>query len=213
MHMNATVTLAFFFMHVKLNIFSQGPQTMSVTSLQKKLARLPQPKNNFEISMPDEAELDATEQAEASDSSAEGTSAHVADQAEVDREAAEARKAAADAAWAKRSQALRRGLPRPTAVNNAVLRPPPSTPAEELSLTDLQKVIVFPHISGCQLLSLAFVINARFNVSWYRYFAKYGVFVDYSSHWFLNQFSRQRCLEKNLALLMNLTFKASILPA
>ncbi|KAL5960739.1 Cell division cycle 5-like protein [Taenia solium] len=117
----------------------EGPQTMSVTSLQKKLARLPQPKNNFEISMPDEAELDATEQAEASDPAAEGTSAHVADQAEVDREAAEARKAAADAAWAKRSQALRRGLPRPTAVNNAVLRPPPSTPAEELSLTDLQK--------------------------------------------------------------------------
>nr|CDS20428.1 cell division cycle 5 protein [Echinococcus granulosus] len=117
----------------------EGPQTMTTTSLQKKLARLPQPKNNFEISMPDEAELDAAEQAEASDSATEGTSAHVADQAEVDREAAEARKAAADAAWAKRSRALQRGLPRPTFVNNAVLRPPPSTPAEEISLTDQQK--------------------------------------------------------------------------
>lgn len=111
----------------------QAPQAMNAASLHKKLARLPQPKNNFEISMPDEEETEASlpEQVEGS----EGTSAQVADQAEVDRAAAEARAAAADAAWAKRSHALQRGLPRPTAVNNGVLRPP----AEEAGLTDLQK--------------------------------------------------------------------------
>lgn len=106
---------------------------MSTVSLHKKLAKLPQPKNNFEISMPDDEEAESvlSEQVEGS----EGTSAHIADQAEVDRAAAQARAAAADAAWAKRSHALQRGLPRPTAVNDSVLR----SAAEEPGLTDLQK--------------------------------------------------------------------------
>ncbi|KAM7540285.1 hypothetical protein Aperf_G00000045409 [Anoplocephala perfoliata] len=121
------------FLNINEGDFAEAPQSMNAASLHKKLARLPQPKNNFEISMPDEEEAEASlsEQVEGS----EGTSGRVADQAEVDRAAAEARAAAADAAWAKRSHALQRGLPRPTAVNNGVLRPP----AEEASLTDLQK--------------------------------------------------------------------------
>ncbi|KAM3177262.1 hypothetical protein ACTXT7_004874 [Hymenolepis weldensis] len=113
--------------------YNNGPQSMSAVSLHKKLAKLPQPKNNFEISMPDDEEAESvlSEQVEGS----EGTSAHIADQAEVDRAAAQARAAAADAAWAKRSHALQRGLPRPTAINDSVLR----SAAEEPGLTDLQK--------------------------------------------------------------------------
>lgn len=86
--------------------------------------------------MPEEGDLEAVEEAEESDPSKEGTSAQVADQAEIDRAAAEARTAAQKAAWAKRSEALKRGLPRPTAVNNSVLRPTD----DDSSLTDIQKV-------------------------------------------------------------------------
>ncbi|VDO03443.1 unnamed protein product [Rodentolepis nana] len=121
------------FLNINEGDYMEHPQAMNAASLHTKLAKLPQPKNNFEISMPDseEAESVLSEQVEGS----EGTSAHIADQAELDREAAQARAAAADAAWAKRSQALQRSLPRPTVVNDSVLRPP----TEEPGLTDLQK--------------------------------------------------------------------------
>nr|CDS27785.1 cell division cycle 5 protein [Hymenolepis microstoma] len=121
------------FLNINEGDYMEHPQAMSAASLHTKLAKLPQPKNNFEISMPDneEAESVLSEQVEGS----EGTSAHIADQAELDRAAAQARAEAADTAWAKRSQALQCGLPRPTVVNDSVLRPP----AEEPGLTDLQK--------------------------------------------------------------------------
>ncbi|VDD82820.1 unnamed protein product [Mesocestoides corti] len=116
-------------------------EVSSVASLQKKLSRLPQPKNNFEISMPDEEQLDQELETESVDLDATGagTAVRLADQAELDRQSAEARAAAADAAWSRRSHALQRGLPRPTTINNSILRPPPTTPAEAMSLTDLQK--------------------------------------------------------------------------
>lgn len=117
----------------------------NVASLRKALSKLPQPKNNFEICMPDDedgneagaagrrpeedVDLDATDK--------QGTAAHIPDQADLDHIDAESRAAMADAEWAERSASLRRGLPRPTVVNHSILRPPPQ-PSEPL-LTDLQR--------------------------------------------------------------------------
>lgn len=130
---------------ILLLLFQDSLGSTNPASLHKTLANLPKPKNNFEISMPDEevgegadGEGDASLAAEAG--GAGGTAAHTTDQAELDRLAAESRAAAADAAWKRRSLTLQRALPRPTAINNSVLRPPPSTHAEAMSLTDLQRV-------------------------------------------------------------------------
>nr|VZI36682.1 unnamed protein product [Spirometra erinaceieuropaei] len=109
----------------------------TVTNLRETLASLPQPKNNFEISMPDEDQLNDLESVDLdADGAAGGTAAKVADQADLDKQTEREREAAAAAAWLRRSQALQRSLPRPTAVNRSVLRPPTTS---DMSLTDLQK--------------------------------------------------------------------------
>uniref|UniRef100_A0A0V0J3I9 Cell division cycle 5-like protein n=1 Tax=Schistocephalus solidus TaxID=70667 RepID=A0A0V0J3I9_SCHSO len=113
-----------------------NPQ-QTVTNLRETLASLPQPKNNFEISMPDEGQLNDLESVDLdAEAAASGTAAKIADQADLDKQTEKEREAAAAAAWSRRSQALQRSLPRPTAVNRSVLRPPTTS---DMSLTDLQK--------------------------------------------------------------------------
>ncbi|VDL94930.1 unnamed protein product, partial [Schistocephalus solidus] len=122
-----------------------NPQ-QTVTNLRETLASLPQPKNNFEISMPDEGQLNDLESVDLdAEAAASGTAAKIADQADLDKQTEKEREAAAAAAWSRRSQALQRSLPRPTAVNRSVLRPPTTS---DMSLTDLQKV------SSIQLTSM-----------------------------------------------------------
>ncbi|CAH8647209.1 unnamed protein product [Dicrocoelium dendriticum] len=116
------------------------------TNLRKSLASLPLPKNNFEIFVPDESESGGQQTSVDMDEdqvSLElgGTAARVADQADLDRLREKERAAAAEAAWSKRSQVVRRSLPRPSDINHTVLRtfPASQTPQQESSMTDLQR--------------------------------------------------------------------------
>lgn len=65
----------------------------------------------------------------------------ITDQADIDNAVDDSRRAADNAAWSRRSQVLQRYLPRPTVVNNSILRP--AAQAQGVSVTDLQKVGYF----------------------------------------------------------------------
>ncbi|XP_023017292.1 cell division cycle protein 21 [Leptinotarsa decemlineata] len=90
------------------------------------LSSLPQPKNDYEIVVPEHEDQEMPEQAQEQ---------LVEDQADIDKKIQEEMKAKAARELASRSQVIQRGFPRPQEVNMSVLRPP----HESYSLTDLQK--------------------------------------------------------------------------
>merc|ERR1711997_1282419 len=95
-------------------------------TLKMGLSSLPQPKNDFEIVIPEAMGEEAIED--------EGQS-WVADQAYIDNETAEEFRKRREAELKRRSQPVQRDLPRPTDMNHSVLRPLNSDPP----LSDLQR--------------------------------------------------------------------------
>merc|ERR1712223_488196 len=95
-------------------------------TLKLGLSSLPQPKNDFEIVVPEDMAEEAVED--------EGQS-WVEDQADIDNQTAEQFRLRREAELRRRSQAVQRDLPRPTDMNHSVLRPLNSDPP----LSDLQK--------------------------------------------------------------------------
>lgn len=95
--------------------------------LRKELSSLPQPKNDYEIVIPDENPVDA-------DAPAEDAS-FVEDAAEIDAQKEAEIQAQRELEMKLRSQAVQRDLPRPFDVNMSILRPMNTEPP----LTDLQK--------------------------------------------------------------------------
>ncbi|CAH0552770.1 unnamed protein product [Brassicogethes aeneus] len=101
-------------------------QTSLKEQLKMGLSSLPQPKNDYEIVVPEQEDEKMPEHAQEH---------MVEDQADVDQRYQEELKAKAERELALRSQVIQREFPRPHDVNLAVLRPP----HESYSLTDLQK--------------------------------------------------------------------------
>jgi pre-mRNA-splicing factor CDC5/CEF1 len=95
-------------------------------TLKMGLSSLPQPKNDFEIVIPE-----AEEEMEMND---DGES-WVEDQADIDNQTAEEYRKRREAELKRRSKAVQRDLPRPTDMNHTVLRPLNGDPP----LTDLQR--------------------------------------------------------------------------
>lgn len=94
--------------------------------LKMGLSSLPQPKNDYEIVLPENEEEQTVEETQ---------NEMVEDQADIDKRKEEEMKARAAYELSLRSKVIQRDLPRPQDVNLAVLRPP----NESYSLTDLQK--------------------------------------------------------------------------
>ncbi|XP_044757093.1 cell division cycle 5-like protein [Coccinella septempunctata] len=94
--------------------------------LRASLSGLPQPKNDYEIVVP---ELEESNQSE------EQTVSTVEDQADVDEKLQAELRAKAEKELKMRSQVIQRNLPRPFDVNLSVLRPP----QEMYGLTEMQK--------------------------------------------------------------------------
>nr|CAI5843965.1 unnamed protein product [Callosobruchus analis] len=97
--------------------------------LRRGLGQLPQPKNDYEIVVP-EQEVGTLE-----DAALEYNEHMVEDQSVIDQRLLEEQKAKEARELAKRSKVIQRDLPRPHEVNLSVLRPA----HESYSLTDLQK--------------------------------------------------------------------------
>lgn len=95
-------------------------------SLKMGLSSLPQPKNDFEIVVPE---------TEGEEEMGEDSSAWVEDQADIDNQTAEEYRKRREAELKRRSQSVQRDLPRPTDMNHTVLRPLNADPP----LTDLQR--------------------------------------------------------------------------
>ncbi|VDP36222.1 unnamed protein product [Schistosoma margrebowiei] len=122
------------------------------TNLRKSLANLPTPKNNFEIFLPDETKPngdDADDNDEGVNVDMDqleeerGTASRIPDQSDLDRQSERERAKAAELEWSKRSQVVRRSLPRPSAVNHTILRNIPGSvnqlSQQDANMTDLQK--------------------------------------------------------------------------
>lgn len=105
--------------------------------LKMGLSGLPQPKNDYEIVVPENEDQEEPEQAQAQ---------LVEDQADIDARKQEELKAKAAKELASRSQVIQRELPRPQDVNLTVLRPP----HESYSLTDLQRA---EELIKCEMVS------------------------------------------------------------
>lgn len=113
--------------------------------LRQSLASLPAPRNNYEIFVPEESDANGKsvdlDDSAIAEEEAGGTSTRIADQSDLDRLREKEREVEAEAAWARRSQVVRRGLPRPSDINHSILRsiPPSQTPQQESAMTDLQR--------------------------------------------------------------------------
>ncbi|XP_057670470.1 cell division cycle 5-like protein [Diorhabda carinulata] len=106
--------------------------------LKISLSSLPQPKNDYEIVVPENEEQEEPEQAQAQ---------IVEDQADIDARKQEELRIKAAKELAMRSQVIQRELPRPQDVNMTVLRPP----HESYSLTDLQKA---EELIKCEMVTM-----------------------------------------------------------
>lgn len=106
--------------------------------LKMGLSGLPQPKNDYEIVVPENEDQEEPEQAQAQ---------LVEDQADIDARKQEELKAKAAKELASRSQVIQRELPRPQDVNLTVLRPP----HESYSLTDLQRA---EELIKCEMVTM-----------------------------------------------------------
>uniref|UniRef100_A0A1A9X0Y5 Myb_Cef domain-containing protein n=1 Tax=Glossina brevipalpis TaxID=37001 RepID=A0A1A9X0Y5_9MUSC len=95
-------------------------------SLRERLSSLPTPKNDYEIVVPEENEIDPAESTNEISS--------VEDQADVDARVIAEKEIARKQELEKRSQVVQRTLPRPTEVNTKILRPLSDKP----NLTELQ---------------------------------------------------------------------------
>uniref|UniRef100_A0A183ATT9 Myb_Cef domain-containing protein n=1 Tax=Echinostoma caproni TaxID=27848 RepID=A0A183ATT9_9TREM len=127
------------------NFHPGAKPTSGKSGLRQSLASLPAPRNNYEIFVPEEADVDGKtvdlDDSAAAEDDASGTAARIADQSDLDRLREKQQEAEAQAAWSKRSQVVRRGLPRPAEINHSILRsvPPTQTPQQESALSDLQR--------------------------------------------------------------------------
>jgi pre-mRNA-splicing factor CDC5/CEF1 len=99
-------------------------------TLKLGLSTLPVPKNDFEIVVPENEGEDGGNVEMADDANT-----WIEDQADVDHQTEDEYRAKREKELRKRSQAVQRDLPRPTDMNDSVLRPLNSDPP----LTDLQK--------------------------------------------------------------------------
>lgn len=102
------------------------------------LGSLPQPKNDYEIVVPENEEQEEPEQAQAQ---------MIEDQADIDARKQEELRIKAAKELALRSQVIQRELPRPQDVNTTVLRPP----HESYSLTELQKA---EELIKCEMVTM-----------------------------------------------------------
>ena len=96
-------------------------------SLKLGLSSLPAPRNDYEIVVPEDSE-DGVQMVD-------DDNTYIEDQGDVDQRAVEMARAAHELAMSKRSQAVKREMPRPLDMNHAVLRPVHADPP----LNDLQK--------------------------------------------------------------------------
>lgn len=101
-------------------------QTSLKEQLKMGLGSLPQPRNDYEIVVPEHEDQEMPEQAQ---------ERMIEDQADVDKRYLEEMKAKAAKELALRSKVIQRNFPRPIEVNLSVLRPP----NESYSLTELQR--------------------------------------------------------------------------
>ncbi|XP_061546141.1 cell division cycle 5-like protein [Phycodurus eques] len=120
--------------------YTKHQQRESLQQLRHGLMSLPVPKNDFEIVLPENAEKELEE--------TEMEVGHVEDAAEV----AACKQAQRDAEREKelklRHTAVRRGLPRPTEVNESVLRPSSMEPLSDLQVAEeliKQEMIAMMH--------------------------------------------------------------------
>lgn len=123
----------------KLNINQEGydeamtpyNQVADKINLKSALANLPAPKNDFEIVLPEDEEM------EAEDAGHEKENGFVEDAEDIDMRRQEKLNAEKEAELAKRHLPVQRELPRPTLINETILRT--LTPKTLESMSDLQK--------------------------------------------------------------------------
>jgi len=101
--------------------------------LRKGLARLPAPKNDFEVVLPDENESQNEDDEMKGENN--GTQDFVDDQSDLDDQVRALRIRKNEEEFKRRSQTVQRNLPRPVDVNHDILRPSDAG----LQLTELQK--------------------------------------------------------------------------
>merc|ERR1719188_827214 len=100
-------------------------------TLKLGLSTLPAPKNDFEIVVPENEEAGGPKDVEMADDA----NTWIEDQADLDQQTEEEYRARREKELRRRSQAVQRDLPRPTDMNDSVLRPLNSDPP----LTELQR--------------------------------------------------------------------------
>jgi pre-mRNA-splicing factor CDC5/CEF1 len=109
-------------------VMSKQVQKVVRENLREQLGALPEPKNDYEIVVPDDEDEMDTDDAEAKARS------KLEDKADVDRKAADEAHAKRMEEFKKLCKAVQQNLPRPMDVNESILRPP------GMELSDLQKV-------------------------------------------------------------------------
>ncbi|XP_003741284.1 cell division cycle 5-like protein [Galendromus occidentalis] len=118
-------------LHDKLNINRDAMGSeLVVADPQSALSKLPAPKNNYEIVVPEEDEV--VEAPRVSDGAL-----GVVDQEELDLMKEKERQAKIEKEWKSESMPIQRFLPRPYEVNVQIMRPPPQSTDDQL--TDLQR--------------------------------------------------------------------------
>ncbi|OQR67819.1 cell division cycle 5 protein [Tropilaelaps mercedesae] len=116
-------------LHDKLNINRASGEIVAVDPL-AALSKLPAPKNNYELVVPEEYEIaEASKEAE--------TSHIVIDQEELDLLREKERQEKIEQEWKNESQAIQRHLPRPFEINMQIMRPP--SQVDDAPLTEMQR--------------------------------------------------------------------------
>lgn len=98
--------------------------------LRHNLSRLPKPKNDFEIVLPETNDPSANEEEKM-----DASTGRVEDQADIDRRKREEKRRQDEANFKRQTQVVQRQLPRPNETNSNILR----DPANDSPLTDIQK--------------------------------------------------------------------------
>ncbi|XP_072292722.1 cell division cycle 5-like protein [Eucyclogobius newberryi] len=125
--------------------YTKHAQRESLQQLRQGLMTLPVPKNDFEIVLPENAEKELEE--------AESETGFVEDSADVEARKQAHREAERQKEMKLRHTSVQRELPRPTEVNESVLRPPSMEPLMDLQLAEeliKQEMITMLHYDCLQ---------------------------------------------------------------